>query len=60
MKALDMYAYLREIEPRRAYSVHDGLLNEVGLSLVDGQLSGEAQRSGADIRRLRNGESVEL
>ncbi|MBC6461331.1 MBL fold metallo-hydrolase [Actinomadura sp. HBU206391] len=60
MKSLDMYAYLREIEPRRAYSVHDGLLNDVGLSLVDGQLSGEAKRSGADIRRLRDGESVEL
>jgi hypothetical protein len=60
MKALDMFAYLRELEPRRAYSVHDGLLNEIGLSLVDGQLSGEAERTGADIRRLRDGESVDV
>ncbi|MCW2898034.1 MAG: Zn-dependent hydrolase of the beta-lactamase fold-like protein [Streptosporangiaceae bacterium] len=60
MKAPEMFAYLREIEPQRAYSVHDGLLNEFGLGLIDAQLSGEAERSGADIRRLRSGESVEL
>jgi L-ascorbate metabolism protein UlaG (beta-lactamase superfamily) len=60
MKVTDMYAYLREITPARAYSIHDGLLNDVGLKLVDSQLGGEAERSGADVRRLKPGESVEF
>ncbi|RJL25217.1 MBL fold metallo-hydrolase [Bailinhaonella thermotolerans] len=60
MKAAEMIDYLREVRPRRAYSIHDGLLNEVGLSLVDGQLGREAQTLEADIRRLKPGESVEI
>jgi L-ascorbate metabolism protein UlaG (beta-lactamase superfamily) len=60
MKAPEMFAYVREIRPRRAYSVHDGLLNEFGLGLIDAMLSGEAKRTDADIRRLRGGESVDL
>jgi L-ascorbate metabolism protein UlaG (beta-lactamase superfamily) len=60
MKVTEMYAYLREVAPERAYSIHDGLLNDVGLQLVDAQLGGAAKRSGADVRRLRPGESIEL
>ncbi|MEY9212082.1 MBL fold metallo-hydrolase [Thermobifida halotolerans] len=56
----DLVRYLRAVAPRRAYAVHDGLLNERGLAVFDGVLAGEARRSGADVRRLRPGESVEL
>src|SRR5690606_19614257 len=56
----DLVAYLRRTAVRRAYPVHDGLLNEHGLKVFDGVLASEAERSGADIRRLRPGESVEL
>ena len=60
MKMTEMYAYLREIAPSRAYSVHDGMVNDFGLRLIDANLGGEAERTGADVRRLERGESVDL
>jgi L-ascorbate metabolism protein UlaG (beta-lactamase superfamily) len=60
LKASEMIDYAREVRPRRAYSIHDGLLNEHGLGLVDGfftRLSGDLD---AECRRLTPGESVEL
>lgn len=60
MKAPEMIQYLREVAPKRAYAVHDGLLNDFGLGLLDSQLTGEAKRQGGDFRRLRPGQSVEL
>lgn len=35
-------------------------MNEWGLQVLDGVLAMEAERSGADIRRLKPGETVEL
>ncbi|GGK70846.1 MBL fold metallo-hydrolase [Sphaerisporangium melleum] len=60
LKAAEFVDYLREVAPSRAYSIHDGLYNEVGLSLVDNflKMRGDAQQ--ADFRRLAPGESVEL
>jgi L-ascorbate metabolism protein UlaG (beta-lactamase superfamily) len=60
MKAPEMIQYLRAVAPRRAYAIHDGLLNDFGLGLLDSQLSGEAERQNADFRRLEPGRSVEL
>lgn len=60
MKVSEMIDYVREVRPARAYSVHDGLLNEHGLGLVDGALSGRAEELGADCRRLEPGESADL
>jgi L-ascorbate metabolism protein UlaG (beta-lactamase superfamily) len=56
----DMIGYLRRMAPHRAYAVHDGLLNEWGLKVLDDVLAGEAERAGADVRRLRPGQSVEV
>lgn len=56
----DLIRYLRTMAPRRVYAVHDGLLNEWGLKLLDGVLAAEAERAGTDMRRLESGESVEL
>ncbi|CAL9334628.1 MBL fold metallo-hydrolase [Streptomyces sp. enrichment culture] len=56
----DMIGYLRRTAPRRAYAIHDGLVNEWGLKVLDDVLAMEAERAGADIRRLRPGESVDL
>ncbi|MET9023473.1 MBL fold metallo-hydrolase [Actinopolymorpha sp. NPDC004070] len=55
-----MIGYLREVAPRRAYAIHDGLLNEWGLSVLDDVLAMEAERAGTEIRRPRAGEIVEL
>ncbi|MGS2640912.1 MBL fold metallo-hydrolase [Streptosporangium sp. LJ11] len=60
MTVPDMIAYLRAMTPRRAYAIHDGLINEWGVKVLEDVLAGEAERLGADIRRLRPGESVEL
>jgi L-ascorbate metabolism protein UlaG (beta-lactamase superfamily) len=60
MKAPEMIEYLRAVAPRRAYAVHDGLLNEFGLGLLENQLTGEGERQDADFRRLKPGESVQL
>jgi L-ascorbate metabolism protein UlaG (beta-lactamase superfamily) len=60
MKAPEMIQYLRAVAPRRAYAVHDGLLNDFGLGLLDSQLTGEAKRQEGDFRRLEPGQSVEL
>lgn len=56
----DMIGYLRRIAPRRAYAVHDGLLNEWGLQVLDSVLAMEAERAGTEIRRPKSGESIEL
>ncbi|MEV0978504.1 MBL fold metallo-hydrolase [Streptomyces sp. NPDC049915] len=56
----DMIRYLRRMAPRRAYAVHDGLLNDWGLKVLDDVLAMEAERAGRQYRRLRPGESVDL
>lgn len=58
MKVPEMIDYVRAIRPQRAYSIHEGLLNEHGLSLVDGVLADLA--GSRDFRRLAPGESVDL
>ncbi|MDP9865439.1 MULTISPECIES: MBL fold metallo-hydrolase [Streptosporangium] len=60
MKAAEMVEYLRQIRPARAFSTHDGLLNDTGLGLIDSWLGLEADRQKAEIRRLKPGESVTL
>jgi L-ascorbate metabolism protein UlaG (beta-lactamase superfamily) len=60
MTVPDLIRYLREVRPRRAYAIHDGLLNEWGLKVLDGVLAGEADRLGADVRRLPVGGGAEL
>ncbi|WP_136706292.1 MBL fold metallo-hydrolase [Agromyces sp. H66] len=62
MRGREMIDYLRTVRPVRAYSTHDGMLNEHGLASVDAWLGLEAQRAGdgADIRRLAMGESITL
>ncbi|MFE5207392.1 MBL fold metallo-hydrolase [Streptomyces sp. NPDC056600] len=55
-----MIGYLRLMAPRRTYAVHDGLVNEWGLKVLDGVLAMEAERAGTEMRRLRVGESVDI
>jgi L-ascorbate metabolism protein UlaG (beta-lactamase superfamily) len=56
----DLVTYLRRVRPGRTYAVHDGLLNEWGLHVLDGVLDMEAQRSGSVVRRLTVGEMIDL
>src|SRR4051812_39967210 len=60
MKNPEMIGYLREVAPERAYSVHDGLVNNIGLQIIDGTLGGEGKHQDKDFRRLTPGESLDL
>jgi Predicted Zn-dependent hydrolases of the beta-lactamase fold len=60
LKLPEWIEYLRQVRPGRAFSTHDGLLNEVGLKLIDNWLGMEADKQQAEIRRLTPGESVTL
>ncbi|WP_433218932.1 MBL fold metallo-hydrolase [Microtetraspora malaysiensis] len=60
LKLRETVEYLREVRPARAYSTHDGLVNEFGQKLIDGWLGAEADKQKADIRRVPVGESVDL
>ncbi|MEU9123331.1 hypothetical protein AB0C96_26265 [Streptomyces sp. NPDC048506] len=55
-----MLEYLRVVAPQRAYAVHDGLVSDWGLRVLDGVLAGGAERSGAEVRRPAVGETVDL
>ncbi|TDD03499.1 MBL fold metallo-hydrolase [Nonomuraea diastatica] len=60
LKLMEMVGYLREVRPGRAFSTHDGLLNDIGLTLVDNWLKLESDKQGAEMRRMKVGESVTL
>ncbi|MBX6768205.1 MAG: MBL fold metallo-hydrolase [Actinomadura rubrobrunea] len=60
MKVPEMYSYVREVRPERAFVVHDGLLNENGLKVMLNHVTNAGKEAGKDFRRLAPGESVEL
>jgi hypothetical protein len=60
LKAGEMIDYAREVAPRRAYAIHDGLLNANGLGLMQNLMNAAAAPSGAEYVRLQPGASVEL
>ena len=59
MTMSDLIRYLRAVKPRRALAIHDGLLSDWGLRVLDETLAHEAEVLGVEVRRLAVGESVE-
>jgi L-ascorbate metabolism protein UlaG (beta-lactamase superfamily) len=55
LKAAESIEFVRAVKPRRAFALHDALLNQNGYGLVDGLMT---RLSGAEYRRLGAGESV--
>jgi L-ascorbate metabolism protein UlaG (beta-lactamase superfamily) len=55
LKAAESIEFVRAVKPRRAFALHDALLNQNGYGLVDGLMS---RLSGAEYRRLGTGESM--
>ncbi|REE98523.1 MBL fold metallo-hydrolase [Thermomonospora umbrina] len=60
MKVSEMYAYVKEVAPERAYVIHDGLLNDVGLMVMENHVGNAAKKADKEYRRLLPGESVRL
>lgn len=56
LKASEMIDYARQVAPRRAYAIHDGMLNANGVGLVENllRLTGDAST------RLEPGTTVDL
>jgi L-ascorbate metabolism protein UlaG (beta-lactamase superfamily) len=57
LKLAEAIEFVRQVAPRQAYALHDGLLNEVGLAITDRTLTNLA-RTG--YTRLPAGGQVEL
>ena len=60
LKASEMIDYAREVAPRRAYAIHDAILNENGIGLMERMMQLAAQPSGAAFSRLEPGSTVDL
>jgi L-ascorbate metabolism protein UlaG (beta-lactamase superfamily) len=56
LKASEMIDYAWEVAPRRAYAIHDGILNANGLGLVENLL----RLAGDSSTRLEPGTTVDL
>ncbi|MGQ5597278.1 MBL fold metallo-hydrolase [Streptomyces sp. ESR1.13] len=56
----DLIDYVREVAPHDAYAVHDGTLNDVGTTMVEGFLGQRGPGVPARYRRLAPGESVRI
>lgn len=60
LRRVDLVRFVREVAPKAGVSMHDGLLNEVGLGLVDGQMKAFGEELSGDFRRLPVGGTTEL
>ncbi len=59
LRAADSVDYIRTVRPALALAVHDGLYNDIGLSIVDGLLGRMAEQAGSEYRRLAVGAAVD-
>ena len=59
-KVGEVLDFLVAVGPRRAFQVHDALLNERGIDLVEGHITRIAQRYGSHFEHLQPGESREF
>jgi hypothetical protein len=56
-KVAEAVEFVRQVAPRRAHPIHDGLLNDTGLKVFDTMLG---SLSGHEYVRLGTGEAVTL
>ncbi|MQY06946.1 MBL fold metallo-hydrolase [Actinomadura macrotermitis] len=60
MKVPELFEYSAAVGPERAFVIHDGLLNDIGLSVMNAAVENAGKALGKEFRRLTPGESVEL
>ncbi|GAA3946773.1 MBL fold metallo-hydrolase [Actinomadura viridis] len=60
MKVPELFLYTREVRPERAFVIHDGLLNDNGLAVMETAVGNAGKQLGKEFRRLKPGESVDL
>jgi L-ascorbate metabolism protein UlaG (beta-lactamase superfamily) len=59
-KAAEVIDFARAVKPRLAVPIHDALLSDLGLGLIDRLLGPNGPGIGADYRRLNAGQSLEF
>lgn len=59
-KMAEVVDFMRSVRPRRALSIHDALLNERGIGVLDNNLRLLTEPFGVGYRRLVPGESIDL
>lgn len=57
-KVGELVDWVREVGPRTTFAIHDGLLNGIGLGLMDRMLGENGPGTGAGYRRLADEESA--
>ena len=60
LKLSDMIDYGRAVAPRRAYTIHDALLSDIGLQVLGNFLGMAAGSGGGTFSQLENGASIDL
>jgi hypothetical protein len=55
-----MIDYGRAVAPRRAYTIHDALLSETGLQVLDNFLGMAVGDGGGTFSQLADGASIDL
>jgi L-ascorbate metabolism protein UlaG (beta-lactamase superfamily) len=60
LKLSEMVDYGRAVDPSRAYAIHDALLSDIGLQVLDAFTPMAVGASGGAFGRLDRGASVEL
>jgi hypothetical protein len=60
LRGADSIDYIRAVRPTLALSVHDGMLNDIGLKVVDGLVGSMAEKSGSQFRRLDVGAALDI
>jgi L-ascorbate metabolism protein UlaG (beta-lactamase superfamily) len=60
LKASEMIDYGRQVAPRRAFAIHDGLLNDNGIGLTQQMLQVAAKPIGADFAWVEPGTAIDL
>lgn len=60
LKVPELYAYTREVRPERAFVIHDGLLNDIGLQVMKKHVGQAGEELGKEFVRLEPGTTVDL
>jgi L-ascorbate metabolism protein UlaG (beta-lactamase superfamily) len=60
LKTGEMIDYYRAVAPERGYAIHEAILNDAGLTIIDRMLGLAAQPSGTPLSRLTPGDSADL
>ncbi|HEY3682749.1 MAG TPA: MBL fold metallo-hydrolase [Streptosporangiaceae bacterium] len=60
LRRVDLDDFVSAVAPKAGVSMHDGLLNDIGIMLVDGAMKAYGTALSADFRRVHVGASTEL